>query len=67
MSHILTFATKSEMTKVFFQGKWWKAGGGNYNKEEFLLNRIFGSYDKTYLIESFSVAGWRFSTVEVAE
>jgi len=63
---ILTFASKSEMTKVFYNQKWYKAGGCGYNKETHLLNSIFkNSKYKKYKINEFNVNGWTFETIEV--
>lgn len=65
MGKILTFLSRGEMTKVSFQGKWYKANGGNYNKINFLIEKIFGSPKRKYNIESFSFNGWNCETMDI--
>lgn len=66
-NHLLTLANKNPMAKIFHNGKWYRAGGGGYNKQKFLLDTIFGAHNYRVEIygDSFDIAGWQFETLLV--
>lgn len=66
-NHLLTLVYGTEMAKTFYRGKWYRAGGCGYNKQESLLDRIFGADNYKVKIhgDSFSIAGWQFETLLV--